>query len=227
MPCHTAAFRGALTTSEGKEMPADQLADTISGMSVDECALMDRIATGDPGALETLYYRFHPKLARFSWRLIGRREGLEEIINDTFVDVWKGARKFREASLVVSAWMFGIAYRKALENLCQRRGSSAGCNMQHPLEQATDAVDDAELSDALSRELRAVPFEQRLALLLTYQMGYGPDEIAAITGVSAATVNARMLCARTKLRRHLPALAGAGIVVAAPVLTDIHPVSTS
>jgi DNA-directed RNA polymerase specialized sigma24 family protein len=48
---------------------------------------MDRIATGDPGALETLYYRFHPKLARFLWRLIGRREGLEEIINDTFVDV--------------------------------------------------------------------------------------------------------------------------------------------
>jgi len=84
MPCHTAAFRGALTTSEDREMPADQLADTISGMSVDECALMDRIATGDPGALETLYYRFHPKLARFLWRLIGRREGLEEIINVTF-----------------------------------------------------------------------------------------------------------------------------------------------
>ena len=71
-------------------MPVDQLADTIPGMSVNECALMDRIATGDPGALEALYHRFHPKLARFLWRLIGRREGLEEIINDTFVDVWKG-----------------------------------------------------------------------------------------------------------------------------------------
>ena len=84
-------------------MPVDQLADTIPGMSVNEWALMDRIATGDPGALEALYHRFHPKLARFLWRLIGRREGLEEIINDTFVDVWKGARNFRGASLVVSA----------------------------------------------------------------------------------------------------------------------------
>ena len=77
----------ALTTSEGKEMPVDQLADTIPGRSVNECALMDRIARGDPRALEALYHRFHPKLARFLWRLIGRREGLEEIINDTFVDV--------------------------------------------------------------------------------------------------------------------------------------------
>ena len=182
----TAAFRGALTTSEGKEMPVDQLADTIPGMSVYECALMDRIATGDPGALEALYHRFHPKLARFLWRLIGRRDGLEEIINDTFVEVWKGARNFREASLVVSAWMFGIAYRKALEKP----------------EQAKDALDDAELSDPLSQGLRAVPFEQRLALLLTYQMGCGLEEI---TGVSAATVNARVLGARAKLRHRLPA----------------------
>ena len=208
-------------------MPVDQLADPIPGMSVNECALMDRIATGDPGALEALYHRFHPKLARFLWCLIGRREGLDEIINDTFVDVWKGARNFREASLVVSAWMFGIAYRKALENLCRQRSSSAWSNMRHPPEPAKDVLDDAELSDPLSQGLRAVPFEQRLALLLTYQMGCGLEEIAAITGVSAATVKARMLGARAKLRYHLPAFVGAGIAIAAPVLTDIHHVSDS
>jgi RNA polymerase sigma-70 factor (ECF subfamily) len=203
MPRRSPGTQRALTTSEGKEMP-DQLADTISGMSIDECALMDRIATGDPSALETLYYRFHPKLAHLLWRLIGRREGLEEIINDIFVDVWKGAKNFREAPLVVSAWMFGIAYRKALEYLCQQRSSSAWPSMRHPREQAKDALDDAEIGDALSQGLRAVPFEQRLVLLLTYQMGYGLEEIAAITGVSAATVNARMLCAREQLRCLFP-----------------------
>jgi RNA polymerase sigma-70 factor, ECF subfamily len=185
-------------------MPVDQLADSISDMSVDDCALVDRIATGDPSALETLYYRFHPRLARFLWRLIGRRAGLEEIINDTFVDVWKGARNFREVSLVVSAWMFGIAYRKALEYLCYQRSSSVWPNMRHPPEQAKDALDDPEISDALSHGLRAVPFEQRLALLLAYQMGCGLEEIAAITGVSAATVNGRMRCAREKLRCLFP-----------------------
>jgi RNA polymerase sigma-70 factor (ECF subfamily) len=181
-------------------MPIDQLADATSDISVvDECALMERIATGDLSALETLYYRFYPRLARFLWRLIGRREGLEQIINDTFVDVWKVAMNFREASLVASAWMFGIAYRKALEYLCQQRSSAAWSNMRHPPEQAKDALDDAEIGDALSQGLMAVPFEQRLALLLTYQLGYGLEEIAAITGVSAAIVKARMLCAREKL----------------------------
>ncbi len=169
-------------------------------MSVDECALVDRIATGDPAALQTLYYRFHPKLVRFLWRLIGRREELEEIISDTFVDVWKGARHFREASLVVSAWMFGIAYRNALEYLRQQRCSSGWPNMRHPPERAKEALDDAEIGDALSQRLKVVPFEQGLALLLAYQIGYGLEEIAAITGVSAAIVNARLLCAREKLR---------------------------
>jgi RNA polymerase sigma-70 factor, ECF subfamily len=185
----------------------DQLADTISDMSVDECALMDRVATGDLNALDALYHSFHPKLARFLWRLIGRREGLEEIINDTFVDVWISARHFREASLVASAWMFGIAYRRALEYLSQQRNTSAWLSMRYPPEQAKNALDDPEFSDALSQGLRAVTFEQRLALLLGYQMGYGLEEIAAITGVSAATVNARILCARAKLRS-LPEFSG-------------------
>jgi RNA polymerase sigma-70 factor (ECF subfamily) len=204
----TPRSKGALTTPEGEEMPVDQLAETISRMSVDEYALMDRIATGDPDALETLYYRFHPKLARFLWRIIGRREGLDEIINDIFVDVWRGARSFRAASLVVSSWIFAIAYRKALEYLCQRRSSSAWCSMQHPLERAKDALGGAEIGDALSQGLKAVPLEQRLALLLTYQTGCGLEEIAAITGVCAATVAARVLCARKKLRCLLPDLPG-------------------
>jgi RNA polymerase sigma-70 factor (ECF subfamily) len=189
-------------------MPVDQLAEAISGMAVDECALMDRIATGDPSALETLYYRFHPKLARFLWRLIGRREGLDEIINDTFVDVWKGARHFREASLAVSPWMFAIAYRKAFEYPCRRRSSSAWCDTRHSPERAEVALGGAEIGDALSQGLRAVPFEQRLSLLLTYQTGCGLEEIAAITGVSAPTVNARMLDAREKLHCLFPDLSG-------------------
>jgi RNA polymerase sigma-70 factor (ECF subfamily) len=189
-------------------MPVDQLAETISGLPVDEYALMDRIATGDPAALETLYRRFHPKLVRFLWRLIGRREGLDEIINDIFVDVWRGARYFRAASPVVSSWIFAIAYRKALEHLCQRRSSSAWCGIQHPHKRAKDALGGAEIGDALSQGLTAVPFEQRLALLLTYQTGCGLEEIAAITGVCAATVATRVLCARRKLRWLLPDLSG-------------------
>jgi RNA polymerase sigma factor (sigma-70 family) len=92
--------------------------------------------------------------------------------------------------------MFGIAYRRALEYLCEHTVSPS---LRHSPERAKDALDDAEIGDALTQGLRAVPFEQRPALLLTYQMGFGPEEIAAIVGVSAATVKARILCARAKL----------------------------
>jgi RNA polymerase sigma factor (sigma-70 family) len=185
-------------------MPVDQFAHTSAGVLVDEDALMDRIATGDLGALESLYYRFHQRLACFLWRLIGRREGLEEIINDTFAEVWKGARHFREASLAISAWIFRIAYRKALEYPYRRRSASTWPSMRHPPEQGSGGLDDVEMGGALLRGLTAVPFQQRLALLLTYQMNYGLEEIAAITGVSAATVDAQLLCAREKLHRLFP-----------------------
>jgi RNA polymerase sigma-70 factor (ECF subfamily) len=173
-------------------------------MSVDDSALMDRVATGSLSAFATLYYRFHPKLAHFLWRLIGRKEGIGEIINDTFVDVWRGAAHFQEASLVISAWIFGIAYRRALEYLCQRKSSSAWPNIRRPLERAKDDLDDIEIGDALWRGLGDVSFQQRLVLLLTYQMDCGLEEIAAITGASAATVKTQLLCARERLRCLIP-----------------------
>jgi RNA polymerase sigma-70 factor, ECF subfamily len=180
-------------------MPIGHWSDAVSDMSVDESELVGRVAVGDHSALETLYHGYYQRLTNFLWRAIGHRKSVEEIIYDTFTWVWKSAGNFQEAELV-STWIFRIAYGKALEYLCQPRNSSAWSDMRHPSDQAKDALDDAEIGDALSQGLRAMPLEQRLALLLTYQMGYGLEEVAAITGVRAEAVMAQMLRARDTLR---------------------------
>ena len=186
-------------------MPVDQLADAVSDMSVDELALVGRVAAGDRSALECLYHSYYPRLASFLWRSIGRREGVEAIINDTFMEVWRGAYNHRGASLVVSTWMFGIAYRKALEYLCQQRSPAAWSNAPRAPEQLIDAVNDVEISGWLQQGLGTLAFEQRSTLILVYQMGCALEEIAAITSAPVGTVKARMHRAREKLRCFLPA----------------------
>jgi RNA polymerase sigma-70 factor, ECF subfamily len=192
-------------TSEGKKMPVDQLADAVSDMSVDECTLVGRVAAGDRSALESLYHGYYPRLTRFLWRSIGRREGIEQIINDTFIEAWRGAHDCRERTPSVSTWIFGIAYRKALEHLCQQRRPAACSSQRHSPEEVFDAVNDNEKSDWLRQGLGTTPFEQRSTLILAYQMGCAPEEIAAITSAPVCTVQARMLRARETLRRFLPA----------------------
>jgi RNA polymerase sigma-70 factor, ECF subfamily len=173
-------------------------------MSVEESALVGRVAVGDRSALETLYHSYYVRLAGFLWRAIGQRKSVEEIIDDTFTWVWMSAGHFREAESV-STWIFRIAYRKALEYVSQPMSPTSWYNTRRPPKQFIAALNDRGFGDRLTQGLRGMPFEQRFTLLLTYQMGYSLEQIAAITGVPAEAVMAQMSRARETLRCFLSA----------------------
>jgi len=172
--------------------------------------LLLAIGSGNSRALETLYLRYHRRLARFVSRVTPRYENIEEIINDTFMTVWEGANDFRHASQV-STWIFGIAYRTALNSLRRQRNYTDLRNLDDYPEQTIDPVQATEDLDWLTQGLDHLPPEQRLTLELTYRMGYSVEEIAAITNSPVGTVKARMSRARDRLRKHLPALAGSSL----------------
>src|SRR5580692_4553917 len=95
-------------------------------------ALLLAVAAGDRRALEELYFGYHRRLARFLSRFTPRYENIEEIINDTFMAVWRSAKDFRSASQV-STWIFGIAYRTALKSLRRQKHHTAAANLDdHP-----------------------------------------------------------------------------------------------
>jgi RNA polymerase sigma-70 factor (ECF subfamily) len=169
--------------------------------------LLVAIGSSNPRALETLYLRYHSRLARFVSRITPRYENIEEIINDTFMTIWKSASDFRQASQV-STWICGIAYRTALNSLRRQKNHTDARSLDDYPEQTIDPVRATEDLDWLTQGLYRLPLEQRLALELTYRMGYSVEEIAAITNSPVGTVKARMSRARERLRKHLPALAG-------------------
>jgi RNA polymerase sigma-70 factor (ECF subfamily) len=185
-------------------MPINRWPDAASDRSVDESALLSRVAVGDRRAFEILYHSYYFRLTKFLWRALGHRKGVEEIIHNTFTWVWISAGHFREAELV-STWIFRIAYRKALEYVSQPISPTAWYSARRPPEQFIADLNNRGFGYRLTEGLKAMPFEQRLTLLLTYQMGYSLAQIAAITGVPAKAVLARMLRARETLRRLLPA----------------------
>jgi RNA polymerase sigma-70 factor, ECF subfamily len=182
-------------------MPAKE----SSGESDSE--LLIAIAAGSRRALEELYLGYQRRLARFLSRFTQRRENIEEIINDTFMVVWRNANDFRSASQV-SSWIFGIAYRTALKSIRRQKSHSAARSFDECREQTVDPVLETELQDWVMHGLNRLPDEQRLAMELAYHMGHSLMEIAEITGVPIGTVKARMFHARQKLRQYLPTLGG-------------------
>jgi len=179
----------------------------ISSQTQDDNDLLTAVATGDPLALETLYLNYHRRLGHFVSRFTPRHENAEEIINDTFIAVWQRAKDFRSASRV-STWIFGIAYRTALNSLRRQKNHNAAQNLDDCEQQTIDPFLETEVQDWLTHGLNRLPIEQRLTVELAYRMGYSMEEIAAITSSPVGTVKARMFHAREKLRQYLPALAG-------------------
>jgi RNA polymerase sigma-70 factor, ECF subfamily len=169
--------------------------------------LLRAIAAGDRRALKVLYLGYQQRLARFLLRFTQCRENIEEIINDTFVVVWRNADDFRGAAQV-SSWIFGIAYRTALKSIRRQKKHSAARSFGEWLVQTVDPGLEAEVQDWVMHGLNRLPDEQRLALELAFHMGYSLLEIADITDAPIGTVKARMFLARQKLRQQLPTLGG-------------------
>jgi RNA polymerase sigma-70 factor (ECF subfamily) len=169
--------------------------------------LLLAIAAGNRGALEELYLGYQRRLVRFLSRFTQCHENIEEIINDTFMVVWRNANDFRCASQV-SSWIFGIAYRTWLNSTRRHKNHSAARSFDDCQEQTVDPVLETEIQDWVMHGLSRLPDEQRLAVELAFHMGHSLMEIAEITGAPIGTVKARMFHARQKLRQHLPALGG-------------------
>ena len=179
-------------------MPDSELSDS---------ELLIAIAAGNRRALDELYLRYQWRLARFLSRFTQCPENVEEIINDTFMVVWRNANDFRWAS-AVSSWMFGIAQRTALKSIRRQKKHSVARSFDECQEQSIDPVLETEAEDWVMHGLNRLPYEQRVALELACHMGHSVLEIAKMTGAPVGTVKARIFHARLKLRQHLPTLGG-------------------
>src|SRR6476469_7062491 len=74
----------------------------------------------DSGALKELYERHAPRLQARLMRRCNDREVVADVLQDTFVALWKDARTFRGDG-EVAGWLWGIAFRRLVSRLRSRR----------------------------------------------------------------------------------------------------------
>ncbi len=131
-------------------------------------------------------------------------EGMaEDLVNEVFLDVWRGAGRF-EGRSSPSSWMFSIAHNKAVSALRRRREASLD------EDDAAAIEDDAALPDQtvheddvrkmMRRYLDKLSPEHKAVIELTYYQELSIKEIAEIVDCPENTVKTRMFHARKRLR---------------------------
>lgn len=163
--------------------------------------LLAAVADQDRAALAELFARHAPWLTLRLSRRCADPGVVEEVVQDTFVVVWRSSGRFRGRG-EVAAWIWGIGIRRLLDRLRRRRGPLLGLGREivpSAEEQVLIGVEHGDLAGALDRlspELRAV-------VQATILDGLTAREAARLLGIPTGTVKTRLMRAKTQLRGEL------------------------
>ncbi len=174
----------------------------LSADDLHDARLIADAANGDISAFEQLYHRYYKRLFNFIYRLTGRHDVIEDIINDVFYLVWTKASTYNQRCRP-SSWIIGIAYKKSLNHCRQSKQQSVEvliCDIDDSLIPGTDRwLGLLENQDWLKIAFKCLSAEQRAVLELTYWHGMHYQEIAALMQCPENTVKTRMFYARKRL----------------------------
>jgi RNA polymerase sigma-70 factor, ECF subfamily len=146
--------------------------------------LIERWKRGDSRAATRLVGRHSQALARFA-ASSGEREGIEELVQDTFVRAFASLDSFRGES-TLRTWLFTIERRLMLD----RRRSERRSRETVPVEEsdnvseygALDSLIAEETQEQVRRSLAALSPTQREVFTLRVQQGLSYKEIAQVVG---------------------------------------------
>ena len=85
--------------------------------------LLGAVATGDEAAFERLYIETRAKLYGVLLRILGRPALAEEVMQETYLKVWKMADKFDPTVASPITWMVAIARNRAID-IVRKRGDA-------------------------------------------------------------------------------------------------------
>lgn len=166
-------------------------------------------------------YRDHVDLVyRFAHRLCGEPEAAKDLVQETFLNAYRGFGKFR-GDAQISTWLYTIASRACLRMRRRRKGaperelsleefiptSEGEFRLQIPIDNLSpeEALQNKQLRDALDTAINQLPKKYKMVLVLRDMEGLSAKEVGTIMGLNERAVKSRLHRARLFVRRQLSA----------------------
>jgi RNA polymerase sigma-70 factor, ECF subfamily len=166
-------------------------------------------------------YRDHVDLIyRYANRLCGEVEAAKDLVQETFLNAYRGFKDFR-GDAQVSTWLYTIASRACLRMRRKKKGeperelsldefvptSEGEFRLQIPVDGLTpeEAFQNKELRQALDQAINKLPKKYRIVLVLRDMEGLSAKEVGTVMGLNERAVKSRLHRARLFVRRELSA----------------------
>lgn len=167
--------------------------------------LIGRILNGDEVALGDVYARYEGLLHSVAKHILRDAGAVEEVLQDTFYQLWRVAASFDSARGSLGCWLLVMARNRSIDHL-RRRPPAAGEEVTTTLPGSVLDIESFVASNEMARRVRAalrdLPEAQRVAMELAYFEGLTQSEIAIRTGKPLGTVKTRLKTGLASLKAH-------------------------
>ena len=172
---------------------------------------MAQVQRGEPEAFESLVQQYQGPLYAFFVRLGSRQADAEDLVQETFLRVYKARQTF-DPQRTFPPWLYGIASHVWADYWRQQERVQVSAARAAQEMGAAEAAEVSDVRDQAARRdvvrqvresMHQLPEDHRLVLILRHYHGLRYDEIAQALGLSVGTVKSRIHYALAKLRVEL------------------------
>lgn len=174
---------------------------------VDEATVVARAQDGDVAAFEQLLDAYEAPLLRLAVRMLRDRSEAEDIVQDTFLTVWRRLDTLEDTDRF-RTWIYRLTSNACIDVIRrrerQRTAAADPADFADVVSTAPSLEETAERGAAvrhLERVLTTLPAEQRLAWLLYEVHGQSYAEIAQVMDSTEGSVRGRIHRARATIVR--------------------------
>ncbi len=182
---------------------ADQM--DLDGQREALCLALVRVAAGEAPALKEVYDRTSAKLFGVCLRILGEPSEAEDVLQEVYLSVWRGAAAFSADRASPITWLAAIARHRAIDRLRARRPGRS-----EPIDAADDVADGAPSALDLLQESEGArrlagclgelegPFQN--AIRAAFLDGFTYEALAQRAGVPLGTMKSWIRRSLLKLR---------------------------
>jgi RNA polymerase sigma-70 factor, ECF subfamily len=179
-------------------------------MHSDDAAAVARARRGDQDAFRLLVERHSRSVYRLAYRMTGRPEDAEDVVQEAFVRAYKQIDRF-EARSNFGTWLYRIAFNCAVDYTRTRhhrdRPESLDVVERRVPEASSPAADDlvfaTEIDGSIQRALLELSAQERAAFLMRHYQGCSIEEICLALNLKTNAAKHAVFRAVRKMRAAL------------------------
>ncbi len=166
--------------------------------------LINSIASGDQVAFAELVRRYLSGLVKFSARYTQSLPCSEDVVQESFLRVWKNAGSWREVKGTAKSWLYKIVYNLTMDYLRKQqleRRHREDVMDDEPVDNGLEKnMVESENRQHLHQALLDLPERQRTALTLFLVNGLSGVEVARVLDLNIEASDSLLARARRNLK---------------------------